>query len=407
MINFEPIQTLFNQYQPLLPVVFISFLVALILTPLTGYLAVKVGAIDSPGGERDLRDHTKERRIHKIPMPRLGGIAVFVGIMVGVFLAIRIGLISADNQQLWHILLGMTVILILGYVDSRSDITGGAQFAFQILAALIVVVGGVKILNIDVLGLYLNFDVINFTVPIGPLTLYFSPLADIITLLWIVGLINVMNWVSGIDGLAAAMSIIGALTLTFIGIKTGAIFAAVLAAITFGGILGFLPFNFPPAKTFNGSIGDMLQGFLLAVLAILSGAKMTTSIILLALPIIDAVWVLIGRYFKHRRELHGLRDLLEISDKTHLHHRLMALGLSSKQTLGVELVIFFGFCIAAYQLAGFSNETVVAMVAILVCLLIFVVIKVVNALRAKRTSRIRGENMAPINTETPEDRYAY
>jgi len=412
MFDLEPIAKLFNQYQPILPLAALAILISFILTPLTGKLAEAVGAIDAPAQQRDSRDQTRTRRIHTVAMTRLGGLAIFAAIVVSVLVAGQSGMLQLNSPQLLHILAGLTLISILGFFDSRGDISGSKQLLIQVIAALIVTMGGIKILNLDILGLFINFDLVNFTIPLGSLTLYFSPIADIVSILWIVGLINAMNWVAGIDGLASSMSVVAALTLTFIGIENGAVMAAILAAITFGAILGFLPFNLPPARTFNGGIGDMTQGYMLAILAIVSGAKLTTSIILLALPIIDAVWVLGGRYIKHRKELKSPKDLLEISDKTHLHHRLLDLGLTIRQTLAVEMLIFFCFCIAAYQLAGFSGETVIAMIAVLMCLLIFVVLKVLHTLRFKRLEKLTkansdGSSVAKVNLETPEEKYAY
>jgi UDP-GlcNAc:undecaprenyl-phosphate GlcNAc-1-phosphate transferase len=155
----------------------------------------------------------------------------------------------------------------------------------------------------------------------------------------------------------------------------------------------------------------MTQGFLLAILAIVSGGKLTTSIIILALPLIDAAWVLLGRFIKHRQEIKNPLDLLAISDKTHLHHRLLDMGLTRRQTLFIEVTIFLIFCIAAYQLSGFSQQTVAVMVAVVACCVIFIIISLLSR-RAKRLNIDKAKQTTQtqrkaVVDEAPEDKYAY
>jgi UDP-GlcNAc:undecaprenyl-phosphate GlcNAc-1-phosphate transferase len=277
------------------------------------------------------------------------------------------------------------------------------------VAAFIITLSGIHIDLIEVMQVSINFEVITWEFSILDWPLSISPVSDLITILWIVGVINALNWVSGIDGLAAMMSLFAAVTMLFIGVRTEALFAAALAAILAGSISGFLPYNFPPARTFNGSIGDMVQGYLLAILAIISSAKLSTSLILLALPIIDAVWVVLGRLRRHRKEINNPLDILKISDKTHLHHRFLDMGFSVRQTLAIETIIFLGFCIMAYYFAGFSDQTLVVMIAVFTCFVLFVIVAIVRSMAIKRrANKVEEKPKAQVvEEESPEEQYTY
>jgi len=408
----EEILAIFSQYEGLLGIILVAGLTSFILTPLSGAIAFKIGAVDKPASMRDRGDKTRHRKIHDKIMPQLGGLAVTIGMVVGIFLAYQSGLMSTiDSWQFTQILIGLAVIVMLGIWDDIVDVPAKTQFFIQIIAALIITSAGIRIDLVEILGLQLDFNVLEFTINLGERVLYFSPLADFITVIWIVGVVNAINWVDGIDGLSGTMAMVAAFTMMFIATRNSAVLAAVMAAVLGGAVFGYLPFNLPPAKTYSGSSGVMTQGFLLAILAIVSGGKLTTSIIILALPLIDAAWVLLGRYVRNRREIKGPLDLLAISDKTHLHHRLLDMGMSRRQTLFIEVTIFLIFCIAAYQLSGFSQQTVAVLVAVVACCLIFITISLLSR-RAKRlnidkTKQTTEPQRKAVVDDAPEDKYAY
>lgn len=402
--------TFWELYRDYLGFIGLAALISFLITPLTGVLANKLQAVDKPSQLRDQTDGTRLRRIHVGIKPRLGGLAVVAALLVGLVVVNKQGFIDYSGQVFAHIILGVFILTAIGFWDSLVDASPKTQLLTELLVALLITTAGIRINFIDIVGFEAHFDVINFELAVWGLKFYFSPLADLITVLWIVGLINAMNWVSGIDGLAAAMSIFAGFTFLFLGVKYEAVFASVLAAILTGAIIGFFPFNFPPSNTFNGSVGDMVQGYLLAVLAIISGAKLSASLILLALPIIDAVWVVMGRLLTHRGELKSPLDILRISDKTHLHHRLLTLGFTIRQTLAIETTVFLGFCVAAYYLAGFRSEAVYALAAAGVCLGIFTIIKILISRRPSANgpdAPSEPKHDIVVEEETPEERYAY
>jgi UDP-GlcNAc:undecaprenyl-phosphate GlcNAc-1-phosphate transferase len=406
----KELQFFFTQYYFYIILLVAAALISFLFTPITGEISRRIGAVDVPGKLRNRNDPLRERKQHDDVMPNLGGLAIFFSILIMfIYLLVTQDIFHSNFEVAFHVILAVAIIAFMGWMDSSQDIPAAEQLAFQVVAALLITTAGIKISNIDVLYLNLNFDVVSWQMHIGSLVLYISPIADLITVVWIVGMINAMNWVSGIDGLAASISVFAAITLTLIGVKTGFVFAAMLSAITAGAVLGFLPFNLPPAKTFNGSIGDMLQGLLLSVLGIMSGAKLSVTIILLAIPIIDALWVIIGRLRRHKHEIRSIVDLMKISDKTHLHHRLLSLGLSIRQALLVELLIFLGFCVLAYYLAGFSNASIGLLIAIGFCVTIFLVISYLQRKKPEPVTEIPKEpgKEVVISEETPEEKYAY
>ncbi len=382
----------------------ICAITAFVLTPWTGVLARKLGALDLPTRLRRSDDVTRNRRVHTEAMPSLGGLAVVIALLVGLAVMVGTGRLEV-TPLIISLVLGGAVITVLGFVDSVFDVPAKTQFLVHILTGLLVVLSGTKIENIEILGQVIDFTFLTFPLFTGDSVILIQPFADIITILWIVFVINAINWVSGIDGLAASMCFAAAITFMFIGVKYEVIFAAIISAALAGSILGFLPYNMPPARTFNGTIGDMMQGFLLAVLAISSGAKLTATFILLALPILDALWVLYFRFVKNRREIRNPLDILKISDKSHLHHRLMDIGFSVRQTLGIEFSIFLLFCVAAYYFAGFSTETIASIIAVFVCIVVFIVLSIMK--RRGRTVKKAEKPTGPDASQTPEEKYAY
>ena len=289
--------------QVILPVI-IAFLVAFIAAPITLKLAKKWGAMDAPGG----------RKVHTYSMPRMGGLAIYAGFLVAVLATQTI------NTQLIGILIGCTMIVLLGIIDDIKGLSPKVKLAGQTLAALVVVLFGVQI------------------------SLITNPFADVfflnawaipITILWIVGITNAVNLIDGLDGLAAGTSGIAAVTIGLVAFLEGYVAVAILAMILAGSIFGFLPFNFNPAKIFMGDTGSMFLGFTLAVLAVVGLTKSATvisvfiPIVILGIPIFDTMYAIVRRY------LNGTPIFQ--ADKEHLHHQLLNMGLTHKQTV---LVIY-------------------------------------------------------------------
>lgn len=305
--------------------IYIAFLIALsvayLVTPSVIKLANRVGAIDVP------KDN---RRVHKTPIPRLGGIAIFVGFLVAVLVTFNL------DKKLLGILIGAAIIVVMGYFDDIKPLSAKVKLLVQLLAACIVIYSGVKV-NYLTNPLALIFDDAKPYVTLG---LWAYPL----TIVWIVGVTNAINLIDGLDGLAAGVSTISAITLAVVATFLDQTYIAVLAATLAGATIGFLPYNFNPAKIFMGDTGALFLGYMLSVMSIMGVLKSAAALSILVpifamgLPIFDTFMAII------RRTLSG-KSFAE-ADKGHLHHKLLDIGLSQKQAVltlySISAVLGFG-----------------------------------------------------------------
>lgn len=299
----------------------LAFITAFVITPYTMRLAKKIGAIDIPN----------ERRVNKEPMPRLGGVAVISGFLISCFYLIITMFIEGrisfneDKQyliQLMGFFIGAIVLGVVCFIDDSNSIHPLTKLSSQIAAAVIVVLSGTKI------------DIINL--PFGDNAIIINEvLTYILTIGWIIGITNAINLIDGLDGLSSGISLISCLSLLIIFALNGAaIIPIILITALAGGIVGFLPYNFNPAKTFIGDTGSNFLGFSLSVISILGVAKTYTAIVIVAplivlgLPIFDTLFAIVRRIVKGR----SIKAILK-PDKGHLHHRLMANGYSQKQAV--------------------------------------------------------------------------
>lgn len=285
----------------------IAAAVSFAATPLMMRLAKLVGAIDVP---------EDNRRVHTVPIPRLGGLAIFLGFVAALFYK------YGFKHELLGVLTGASIIVTLGFFDDIKPLSAKFKFLVQIIAAVIVIQSGVKINGVTnpLYFLFPEAPYIKFGIWSYPLTLF-----------WIVGVTNAINLVDGLDGLAAGISTISAVTLLFAAMSTGQNVAAFLAAILAASALGFLPYNFNPAKIFMGDTGALFLGFMLSVISVTGALKGAAALSILVpifaigLPIFDTLFAMI------RRTLSG-KSMME-ADKGHLHHKLLDAGMSQKQAV--------------------------------------------------------------------------
>ena len=299
----------------------LAFIVSFMATPYTIKIANKIGAIDIPKDKR--RMHTKK-------MPKFGGPAVILGFIVSMIYLIIIMSIEGSlnlfseqeyGQKLLGILLGIGVITITGIIDDIKTLKPWQELLGQVIAAIVVVAFGTQIEHLNIPFLY----------RIG-LSEVFS---TILTVLWIVGVTNAINLIDGLDGLSSGISLISCVSLLIIFILNDSpMIATVIVTAMSGALVGFLPFNFSPAKTFIGDAGSNFLGFMLAVVSILGVAKTYTMavivlpVIVLGLPIFDVLFAIIRRIAKGK----SIKAVFK-PDKGHLHHKLVEKGFSQKQAV--------------------------------------------------------------------------
>ena len=294
--------------------------VSFALTPLSARLARRARAIDEPNAPR---------HVHDSPVPRAGGLAVaFAFVLVGataISVSEATGTVPAGRTiqplQLGVLFTGVLFAAVTGFLDDRYQIRARWQLLAQASLAVLAVVGGVAIRFVN------N--------PLGEgVILFAAPVAFVLSVVWIMGMINSINFIDGLDGLSSGVGIIAALTLGVISLTAtvNQPFVALLCAVLVGSLVGFLPWNFHPARTFVGTSGVYVIGFVLAVLSILGTAKVALALLVLGVPIIDTFWIIVRRVAAGRSPF--------TPDRGHLHHRLLDLGLSHR---GAVLLIY-GIC---------------------------------------------------------------
>ncbi len=288
----------------------VAFGISILCTPFVKVIAQKIGAIDVPDA----------RRVHTHPIPRMGGLAIFYGFIVATLCFARI------DAQLRGILIGSFIVVALGIVDDVKQLGAKVKFAVQILVASIVVYHGVVIEFLSV-PTFINP---NGYVELGYFSIPF-------TILWIVGVTNAVNLIDGLDGLAVGVSSIATFSLFFIAILAGEMQVALLTAALAGGCLGFLPYNFNPAKIFMGDTGSTFLGYMLSVVCIqglFKGYVVISFIIpflILGLPIFDTAFAIVRRLWNKKP--------IMAPDRGHLHHKLMDMGFSQKQTVAILYIV--------------------------------------------------------------------
>lgn len=295
----------------------VPFIFVVGIIPYMKRLAFQIGAIDKP----------RARHIHKVPMPKLGGVGIFLGFLLGYMI------FGTHSSQMNAVLIGSFLIILTGVVDDISELKPLTKFIGQLAASCIIVFyGNIIMQDLSAFGLYIKFGV--FAYPI--------------TLLFILGCINCINLIDGLDGLAGGISSIYYLTIgiiAFIQQKFGLDY--VLTLVMLGSTLGFLVHNFYPAKIFAGDSGSMFMGFTIAIIALFGFKNVTLSsliipLLLIAIPILDTLFAII------RRTLKG--ESPAKADRFHIHHQLLNRNLSHRATVLIIYLIdaLFAFASIVY-----------------------------------------------------------
>ena len=277
----------------------IALIVTYICTPLVRTLAVKIGAIDAPDA----------RKVHQVSIPRLGGLAIYIGYMVSLLYSVK------DISSVKGLIIGSVILVAVGIGDDVKQIGPKTKLLGQIVAALMLPI----------------FDNAIHFISIGDHMLYLEYLSIPLTVFWIVGFTNIVNLIDGLDGLAAGISLIACIAICIVTLQMGQVDLACITLALAGAACGFLRYNFNPAKIFMGDTGSMLLGYTMAAISVMGSVKtaatvgLVVPVIVLGLPILDTLFAIV------RRRING-RPVFQ-PDKGHLHHRLLAMGLTQKQAV--------------------------------------------------------------------------
>lgn len=312
----------------------ICFVASILLTPLVKKLAFMIGATDKPN----------YRKVHQKIMPRMGGLAIFLSFAIGVLL------LPIENTYLSAFLVGSIIIVATGVLDDRFELSAKVKLLGQLAAALVVVVwGGVRVEFINLpFGGEIEFGI--FSIPL--------------TILWIVAITNAINLIDGLDGLAAGVSSIALMTISGMAIIKGDMFVAILGGILLASTLGFLFYNFHPAKIFMGDTGALFLGFAISVLSLLGYKNLTfisliIPVIILGVPISDTIFAIIRRIVNKKP--------LSAPDKSHLHHCLLKAGFTHRQSVLViySIAALFGLAAVIFSMAKVWGSIILIAVLLL------------------------------------------
>lgn len=317
----------------------IALVVSYALTPSVKKLAIKIGAVDRPNA----------RKVHTHVIPRLGGLAIYIGFMAAVLFCVPL------QHELVGMLLGCTAIVAVGIWDDICNISAKVKLVGQILAACIPIAFGIQIEWL--------------TNPFGDIIVLPELIAIPGTIFWIIGFTNTVNLIDGLDGLAAGVAFIASISMFLLAYNLNQFLPALVIVSMAGAALGFLQYNFNPAKIFMGDTGSMLLGYTLSVAAVLGLVKtaatvaLVVPIIALGLPILDTTFAII------RRKMSGVPIFQP--DKGHLHHRLLALGMTQKQAVLIMYFVSMILGIVALFVANVSYKTGIVTVLVVLAVIIY------------------------------------
>jgi len=355
------------RYLAFLPIAGISFIVTFLITPIIGKIAWSIGATYKPHEKRRGKEFDNpQKAMHEKETPDLGGLAVTLPVLIITLLSFEINNFTAP------ILVALAILMIGSALDDIYNLDARIQFGYQILATLIIVfsvidLSYVGIIDKDVLDLSaytLQFNIFNF-----PISLALP--GDVFLFLWLLLCLNSVKWVGGSPGLLESYAGVISTLIFVIGVRTHSSFTSTVSISMSASLLAFLFYAIPPEKIMSGSSGKSVYGFMLALLALIGDAKISTSIMLLGLPVLDAIFVLVRRIIKHKPK--SITELMQINDTTHLHHKLLELKLTRLQVLFVEsaIALLFG-SIAIATTGAMRYFALIFTVAVILLLIVYI-----------------------------------
>jgi UDP-GlcNAc:undecaprenyl-phosphate GlcNAc-1-phosphate transferase len=326
----------------------------------------------------DLPSAAPERKVHRVPTPLLGGVAIFLGF----FLVLLVSMIQHKGvlgpnilpKYVWGMFVASTVLMIGGWLDDRRHLKPQHQIIFPVLATLTVIVSGIGIPVVtNPFGGAVHLNQVNIEVfRWHGIAYHWTLWADLLTFVWLMGMMYTTKFLDGLDGLVSGITAIGSITVFVLSVRPPVLQfdTANLAIILAGACIGFLIWNWHPAKIFLGEGGSLFTGFLLGTLAIIAGSKIATALLILGIPMLDVVWVIIRRSFFERR------SPFTTADRKHLHFRLLDVGFSHHGAVLFLYALTAAFGVTTIVFHGIQKVAALGVLGLVMLLLgIFLVFK--------------------------------
>ncbi|HNW23203.1 MAG TPA: MraY family glycosyltransferase [Candidatus Dojkabacteria bacterium] len=383
--------TVLSQYDKYLnywPIFLFGLILSFFLIPFIGKIALKWGVTYKPRAKRKNREFDNpEKALHDKETPALGGSAITIPLIIGLLIFFRLDPFTTP------ILISLLILVLGSVLDDVFNLPAKVQLGYQILAAAVIAFSVIDLSNIS----FFANDFLNLTAYSWSSKLLFLPISfvfpgDLILMLWILLCINSVKWVGGSPGLVESYSLVIFALLFIIGIRTFSLLSSSLSILIVGSLISLLYFAFPPPKIMSGSSGKSVYGFLISVLALISGVKFSTTLMLLALPIVDALYVIAYRYITYKPK--NPIELMRINDTSHLHHRLIKLNFSRKQILLIETSI--SLLIGSFAILSTGALRYFALIFGIAAVIAFIVY--IN---------YRAHKKEKVKEESPESRYSY
>ena len=379
--------TAYGKYAEYWPIFLIGFVTAFLLTPILGHIALKANITYVPKkgrGEREFDNPLKA--LHEGITPSLGGLAITLPAFIAILVFFKI-----DSFTL-PILVSLFILIVGATLDDILNLPAKVQLLYQIVAAGIIAfsilnITSIPFFNLDLSSLTYNFSIFGIEQSLA------LP-GDIFLFFWILICINAVKWTAGSPGIIEANSFVIFSLIFVIAMRDMSVFSSTISILIAGGLLAFLIFAFPPQKIMTGSAGKSVYGFLICILAIVADAKISTTVMLLILPLIDFIYVIIKRLLVHKPKSIG--DLMKLSGPDHLHHQLMNLNLSRSQLVLIEMsaTLFLG-SFAILTTGAIRYFTLIICLALGIAFIVYINIK---ASRKKKEQEKK---------ESPESKYSY
>lgn len=372
------------QYWPLL---LIGLVVSFLLTPIIGQFALKHNITYIPRKSRLGKRHDNpQKALHEGITPSLGGLVITIPTLLAILIFFKLDSFTVP------IILSLAVLIVGATLDDIFNLPAKIQLVYQALAALIIAFSILNISSIPFVNI--DLDVFNLNFSLLGIQQSLSLPGDIFLFLWLIICINAVKWTAGSPGIIEANSLVIFSLIFIIAVRYNSIFSSTISILISGCLLMFLVFAFPPQKIMTGSAGKSVYGFLICVLALIADTKISTTIMLLILPLIDFAYVIVKRYLEHKPK--NLTELMRLNGPDHLHHQLMKLRLSRAQLVLIEMsatLLLGSFAILSTGAIRYFTLTICLALGI-----IFIVF--INVKASRKKTLVEKE-------KSPESKYSY